>query len=1021
MLTGCPAKPDDELPKIIGVAEIANITVDFGTAFDDIGLPAKVQVTLDDDSTPELDVDWDEGDYDGSVPGTYTLYGDLVLTEGIENPDNLKASVNVIVKEEVAPPADLPEIVSFTVPGDPICAGHEFEVSADVKDADTVTFTFDGVEKVLTEAPYVATFTAPVVAANTLKNVKVTAENGEGSVSETAAVQILREDVLPPEIESVDVEVECGDEETTINVSVCDVNLDPNSWNWEISWEDENITYAGEIELVEYVVSACGYDFEFLWTFEDVDCVEVDLLFTISDYCGNESSEKVEGILIDNMKPVFWHDYEPTEDNCAATKTVFNWKIWENCLEGPEFYIHCDTVIRDFEATGEGFDEEVGRYYKEGTVTLGFTDFDFVDCTEYYLEITYADCHGEVLEELVIYKDLLDPRIRYFGFVSVQAFSRHFATEASWWLFWDDIQDLEGPVNLNDPTTWTTLPSVLDMMPDCTDGTIYFVWAFEDDCPAIPSKIEYSTEWKQGATPVENHWIPGVVSGYQRVDVRKIDCEPVTAHLTVFDECSNSSEGLASIFIDNLPPRIDFEWTVPPECGENTAEMTLWVTDGSFTPDCATSTMEYLIPEWVAEWTYTDNVLGIELSSDPKPKYNGIDTWEIVTLWTFDDVHACSEDASATIVVWDKCCEDANKVEKTIYFEIFDNVAPVINKFTVKNWEPGDCINEVVFDWAITEGCLQELYIEYEITDICDASPTALTGRIDLPATNTGQFPWIPPLDCVTIDATLTAKDHCQEDTEFISFKYDSIEPELDLNVTYNGVTWAGETIVASPCVTEITISGTMTENCCMPGGVERWLVELYDKLEGMLLNDATGRIYAPGGELMLEGSKAQCTYSASFNATIKFDIETDAATDVMILYVGDCCGNLSELYEIFFEIYQEIPPVPEVESGYLSYTNDRLRLYFNMDVAPTLDDEVNLYLWFDNKWNLVGVLDTTTVENVGGDDEIWRMGFVDLDDNPLVIEVDSRYKWVLKAGSFGTEEEFSGEGFPVLTPAAVE
>jgi len=60
--------PIDAVVWITGVEALAAIEVSEGTDFADIGLPSEVEVTFDDDSTSMLDVDWDEGDYDGDIP-----------------------------------------------------------------------------------------------------------------------------------------------------------------------------------------------------------------------------------------------------------------------------------------------------------------------------------------------------------------------------------------------------------------------------------------------------------------------------------------------------------------------------------------------------------------------------------------------------------------------------------------------------------------------------------------------------------------------------------------------------------------------------------------------------------------------------------------------------------------------------------------------------------------------------------------------------------------------------------------
>lgn len=93
---------EPELLKVESVSAINDINVEYGTALGAVGLPDTVTITLSDDSTIDVEVSWDieSANYDGNVTGTYTFYGTISLPENINNPDNLIASVNVIVPED---------------------------------------------------------------------------------------------------------------------------------------------------------------------------------------------------------------------------------------------------------------------------------------------------------------------------------------------------------------------------------------------------------------------------------------------------------------------------------------------------------------------------------------------------------------------------------------------------------------------------------------------------------------------------------------------------------------------------------------------------------------------------------------------------------------------------------------------------------------------------------------------------------------------------------------------------------
>ena len=89
-----------ETLNIRSVQEFSSQSVPFGTEFSDLGLPETAEVTLSDDSTAELSVVWNEGDYDGTEAGTYTLRGSLTLEEGITNTDGVQPSIQIVVGEE---------------------------------------------------------------------------------------------------------------------------------------------------------------------------------------------------------------------------------------------------------------------------------------------------------------------------------------------------------------------------------------------------------------------------------------------------------------------------------------------------------------------------------------------------------------------------------------------------------------------------------------------------------------------------------------------------------------------------------------------------------------------------------------------------------------------------------------------------------------------------------------------------------------------------------------------------------
>ena len=100
-----PVTPPVEEVTVQSVSAINAIEVEFGTAVENVELPATVTATLnDEDSTEvELNVEWDESEeYDGNVAGTYTLTGTVTIPEDAEytvSEEVAAISVDVVVAE----------------------------------------------------------------------------------------------------------------------------------------------------------------------------------------------------------------------------------------------------------------------------------------------------------------------------------------------------------------------------------------------------------------------------------------------------------------------------------------------------------------------------------------------------------------------------------------------------------------------------------------------------------------------------------------------------------------------------------------------------------------------------------------------------------------------------------------------------------------------------------------------------------------------------------------------------------
>ena len=84
---------------VLSVTNPAGISVEEGTAFKDLELPEKVTVTVTGNLNEEVAVTWAKGDYQ-TPPGIYTLEGTLTMGQNMENPDGVKATIQVTVTKK---------------------------------------------------------------------------------------------------------------------------------------------------------------------------------------------------------------------------------------------------------------------------------------------------------------------------------------------------------------------------------------------------------------------------------------------------------------------------------------------------------------------------------------------------------------------------------------------------------------------------------------------------------------------------------------------------------------------------------------------------------------------------------------------------------------------------------------------------------------------------------------------------------------------------------------------------------
>lgn len=89
--------------EIISVQELESITLQGPVSFTELGLPETITAHLHNGLQVVLDLEWSDEGFDGTVPGTYPLFANLVLPNGITNPEDIKAQIEVTVLIEEEP------------------------------------------------------------------------------------------------------------------------------------------------------------------------------------------------------------------------------------------------------------------------------------------------------------------------------------------------------------------------------------------------------------------------------------------------------------------------------------------------------------------------------------------------------------------------------------------------------------------------------------------------------------------------------------------------------------------------------------------------------------------------------------------------------------------------------------------------------------------------------------------------------------------------------------------------------
>ncbi|SMD44234.1 gliding motility-associated C-terminal domain-containing protein [Aquiflexum balticum DSM 16537] len=92
-----------EALQVVAVEALDMLEVTWNTPFNALTPPANVQVTLNNGEKIILNVAWQASSYEPLIAGVYSLVGTITLTDEITNPDQVQASLMVLISEKPLP------------------------------------------------------------------------------------------------------------------------------------------------------------------------------------------------------------------------------------------------------------------------------------------------------------------------------------------------------------------------------------------------------------------------------------------------------------------------------------------------------------------------------------------------------------------------------------------------------------------------------------------------------------------------------------------------------------------------------------------------------------------------------------------------------------------------------------------------------------------------------------------------------------------------------------------------------
>ena len=184
--------------KIATIEPSKDIEVAFGTKAEELVLPTTVSAVLDNGTKVELPVTWDKAAFTENKVGTFTLNGTVDLTNNtkIVNSNNVKATVNVIVKaKEITSVTELEALkYGLNVPFEKLSLPKEVEVILSNGEKVMLPVIWDG-----------STYNSEKASTQTIKGTIVLPE--DGTIENTAEIKpsIVVEVVRPLTIRVTDI------------------------------------------------------------------------------------------------------------------------------------------------------------------------------------------------------------------------------------------------------------------------------------------------------------------------------------------------------------------------------------------------------------------------------------------------------------------------------------------------------------------------------------------------------------------------------------------------------------------------------------------------------------------------------------------------------------------------------------------------------------------------------------------------------------------------------------------------